>query len=86
MEMYLHIAYDETDNHDLKYAFKSAQGWQLVTIASASPVGSHLSLALGEDGSRHISFYDLALGDLKYAFYAPQAPIGHSVYLPIALR
>jgi hypothetical protein len=70
-----HISYYDETNGDLKYAYHVGAGgncgpsnnWQCDTVDSKGDVGLYTSLALDESGNPHISYYDDANGDLKYA-------------------
>ena len=41
----------------LRYAVQTEQGWSLETIDEQASVGYHVSLALGPDGTPHVSYY-----------------------------
>lgn len=70
-----HISYYDETNSDLKYAHYVGAGgncgpsnnWQCDTVDSQGDVGLCTSVALDESGNPHISYYDDANGDLKYA-------------------
>ncbi len=70
-----HISYYDETNGDLKYAYYVGAGgncgpsntWQCDTVDSEGDVGTYTSLTLDESGNPHISYYDDANGDLKYA-------------------
>ena len=44
-------------------------GWHIETVDSKGSVGLYTSLALDSRGNAHISYYDSANFDLKYAFW-----------------
>lgn len=67
-----HIGYyDSTDDNrargSLKYAVKSAESWQIVTVDSAGNAGGYISIALDSNDQPHISYLDFINVDLKYA-------------------
>ncbi len=66
---YPHIAYYDSTNQDLKYAFKDSVGWHIGTIDSTGDVGKYASIALDSNGNPHIAYYDSTNGDLKYAHW-----------------
>ncbi len=61
------IAYYDESNGDLKVAHKDASGWELFTVDSEGDVGQQPSIALGDDGRVHVSYYDASKAALKYA-------------------
>jgi len=73
---------------ELKYAFDSPGGWLIQTIDDQSDWGGYTSLALGEDGYLHISYYDNLCADLMYAFGGPSSAENHVVgpVVPGAVR
>lgn len=67
-----HIAYRDDANGNLKYSVctgdcTSAGSWEAVTVDDGPSVGEQASLGLGTDGSIHVSYFDVAARDLKYA-------------------
>ena len=64
---YVHIAYYNITNQDLKYATNNG-GWQNTTIDSVGDVGSYCSIAIDHNDKVHISYYDAGANlNLKYA-------------------
>jgi hypothetical protein len=65
----LHVAFYDAKTKRLRYASRSAGGdWSaVITVDSASGVGSQLSLALDSKGNPSIAYLDAANKDLKYA-------------------
>jgi hypothetical protein len=60
----LHLAYffavdpdDPATPWVLRYAVQTAQGWAIETIDAQASVGYHVSLALGPDGTPHVSYF-----------------------------
>ncbi len=66
-----HIAYFDRSNGRLKYAVKTVEGWDVVTVPRAGEdehvVGRAASLALDAEGQPHIAFLDEDLGVVKVA-------------------
>ena len=69
---YPHISYYDYTNKALKYAYQDAGGWHIEAVDGVGVAhwywDSGNSLALGEDGYPHISYYDATNADLKYAY------------------
>jgi hypothetical protein len=71
-----HLAYYDADHGDLKYAYGTGPDvWHLAwysetvdTGGAGGDVGQYTSLALDGDGYPHISYYDVAGGNLKYTY------------------
>jgi hypothetical protein len=65
------VAYFDRTNGRLKYAQKTAEGWELVTIPRAGSgdhvVGRSCSMALDSDGLPHIAYLDETAGTLNVA-------------------
>jgi hypothetical protein len=65
------VAYFDRSNGRLKYAEKTAEGWEVVTVPRTGPgenvVGRSCSLALDSDGLPHIAFLDETAGTLNVA-------------------
>ena len=65
------VAYFDRTNGRLKYAQKTAEGWEVVTVPRAGSgdnvVGRSCSLALDSDGLPHIAFLDETAGTLNVA-------------------
>jgi hypothetical protein len=64
------IAYYDSGNKDLWYAYEDGGGWNLMTapIDSAGDVGQFPSIAIDSAGHSRISYYDATSGNLKYAY------------------
>jgi len=67
-----HISYQDVANADLKYAVRTAQGWEAQVVDAAGDVGEHSSLKLDRQGRARIAYYDLQNGALKLATETPQ--------------
>jgi len=65
---YAHVAYYDTLNGDLQYAYQDATGWYTATVDSTGDVGAHCSLKVDAQDYSHISYYNATGGDLKYAY------------------
>jgi len=69
------VAYFDRTNGRLKYAQKTAEGWEVVTVPRTGSedhvVGRSCSLALDSDGLPHIAFLDETAGTLNVARKAP---------------
>ncbi len=69
------VAYFDRTNGRLKFARKSAEGWEVMTVpwtgAEEHVVGRSCSLALDSDGLPHIAFLDETAGTLNVAREAP---------------
>ncbi|MFH2071111.1 MAG: hypothetical protein ABIJ11_07930 [Elusimicrobiota bacterium] len=68
---YPHISYWDIANDDLKYAKWTGTSWLVQTIDSVGDVGwsssYYTSIALDTNNYPHISYWDIANDDLKYA-------------------
>jgi len=65
-----HICYSEIAhrwNYMLKYAWRDGSGWHTEVVDSTGRAGRYCDIALDESGLPHISYYDDAGRDLKYA-------------------
>jgi hypothetical protein len=67
-----HISYYDPALRRLKYATclsgcDRSAGWKKATIDAAYGAGWYNSIAVGQDGVIHVSYYDSWNGDLKYA-------------------
>lgn len=68
-----HIAYYDITNQDLRYAYWDGEWgvsgtWNISVIDSVGDVGRFASLAIHRaDNTRHVCYYDMTNGDLKYA-------------------
>ncbi|MGA9521697.1 MAG: hypothetical protein WBV82_09545 [Myxococcaceae bacterium] len=67
------LAYYAYTARDLIVATRtaSATGWVVERVATAADVGAGASVAIGADGTLHVSYYDLHAGRLQYARKAP---------------
>ncbi|MBS3162813.1 hypothetical protein J4467_02710 [Candidatus Woesearchaeota archaeon] len=63
------IAYFDSTNYDLKYAYYDGSSWSTEIVDSAGDVGSDVSLAFDNLGNIGISYYDSTNDNLKYAYY-----------------
>ncbi len=63
---YPSIAYYDTTQGNVKYAFYDGAVWTVETVDSAGDVGRHVSL-YSEGGDPYVSYYDATNGDLKTA-------------------
>jgi hypothetical protein len=64
---YYDVSYGHLKHASCAASCTSAANWQTVTVDQSPSVGLYTSTALGADGRRHISYFDAANGDLKYA-------------------
>ena len=64
---FIHIAYWDKTNGDLKYATNASGGWVPEPADSTGFVGSHSALDLDGADRPHIVYYDAVNKDLKYA-------------------
>jgi hypothetical protein len=62
-----HIAYYDFEQADLILLVRDGLNWASTTIDQSGDVGRYCAVAVGADGSCHISYYDADNGDLKYA-------------------
>jgi hypothetical protein len=84
-----HIAYGgwPYPEHVLKYAYFDGFDWQIETVETSGETSNRfedMSLAVGNDGTPHISYYELGAWDLRYAT-KPIEPLERS-YLPLVVR
>ncbi len=63
-----HIAYFDSSNMRLKYAFYDGSSWQISVVDSTYAAGVHCSLALDSYDHAHIS-YEANNDSLKYAYF-----------------
>ncbi|MBL8968116.1 MAG: exo-alpha-sialidase [Spirochaetaceae bacterium] len=62
------IAYFETLNRNLMFAYKTTDGvWKTETVDAEGDVGYDASIAVDGNARIHIAYYDTTNGDLKYA-------------------
>jgi PKD repeat protein len=68
-----HIAYYDTDSHDLKYAWWDGSDWTKQPVKSSGYTGVDPSLALDTEGHPHIAYVDMgndmSSWSLEYAAY-----------------
>lgn len=62
-----HIAYYDTTNTNLKYAFKAGSSFTVENIDTTGSVGTFASIAIDDDGIPHVAYYDATNSRLKYA-------------------
>ena len=62
------IAYYDSTNADLKYAFFDGANWHTQTVAATDSVGKYPSLAYNADNFAAISYYDATNGNLRLAY------------------
>ena len=62
----IHISY-VSNSHSLKYSYYDGVAWTTNVVDNSERVGGYSSLAVGDDGSIHISYHDQKNNDLKYA-------------------
>jgi len=46
---------------------QAGEWWQLTTVATAKPIGSHTSIGIEQNGMVHVGYYDAYEGDLWHA-------------------
>jgi hypothetical protein len=68
-----HVGYQYVDDGDVRYASDVTDdvsaSWSIEVVDDENDVGGYLSLALDSHDLPHISYYDGANGDLKYAYH-----------------
>ncbi len=68
---YPHISYSydnpQTNDNDLRYAFKDSEGWHLEVIDTEGDCGIYNSMTIDNQEIVHVSYYEEGHGDLKYA-------------------
>ena len=64
----IHISY-VSNSHSLKYSYYDGIAWTTSVVDNSERVGGYSSLAVGGDGSIHISYHDQKNNDLKYAIH-----------------
>jgi hypothetical protein len=62
-----HLAYYDYEQADLILLVRDGLTWTTTTVDQTGDVGRYCSVAVGADGSCHMSYYDADNGDLKYA-------------------
>jgi hypothetical protein len=72
------IAYSDTQNADLKFAFFDGVNWTTQTVDSRGGTGYYPSLAFSRNNGEAISYYDHSHGDLRLAISA-DTPTGWSL-------
>ncbi|MBV18373.1 MAG: hypothetical protein CMA56_00695, partial [Euryarchaeota archaeon] len=64
---FVHVAYRDLTNQDLKYAVRDASGnWNVSTLDSTGLVGLSTSIVVDSNGDCHISYIDHTNSALKY--------------------
>ena len=64
---FVHVAYYDLTNKDLKYAVRDASGnWDVSTLDSGGQVGQSTSIVVDSNGDCHISYIDHTNSALKY--------------------
>jgi hypothetical protein len=63
-----HIAYYVSGAGDLLCAHRGASGWSIEVVDEEGDVGEYVSLAVGNDRSFHIAYYDATRSAIKYAY------------------
>ena len=64
---FVHVAYRDLTNQDLKYAVRDASGnWNVSTLDSTGLVGFSTSIVVDSNGDCHISYIDHTNSALKY--------------------
>ena len=76
----VNLSYYDNSNGDLRYAYKadSSNIWYTMSIDGSgvnNNVGEYTSIEIDKDGNRHIAYYDISNGNLKYA-YGPSGGTG----------
>ena len=64
-----HVSYYDDIRHDLKFARKRGQNWEICRVDSFADVGLCNALVLDDYGFEHISYYDATRKDLKCAHW-----------------
>jgi hypothetical protein len=86
-----YISYDRAVvyQHSLRLVYFDGAAWQseVVDTQTLSTIAfPYTSLALDGNDQPHISYYDAANGDLKYAFGLSPDSLTNKVYLPLVMR
>lgn len=63
-----HLTYFDRNGDRLKYAYKGAGGWNVVSVDNVPLAGWQSTLILDRRGRPHIAYCDASLGELKYAY------------------
>ena len=64
-----HISYYDPANGDLKYAHRTAAGWEVQVVDQPGDVGMSSALALDVEDRPVIAYHDATAGILKYAWW-----------------
>jgi hypothetical protein len=64
----IHVAYNDANEGDLKYAFLSGDVFVQQLVDSQGDVGQYSSIAVDSSGNIHIGYYDSTNNALKYAY------------------
>lgn len=63
-----HLAYCDAHRGDLRYAYRTENGWHLEVVEKEGAVGKYLALALDSRDRPGIAFYDQSKKYLRYAW------------------
>lgn len=63
------ISYYDSNNQDLKCAWREGLFWHIETVDSEGNVGQHASISINTQDHPAITYKDTSKGDLKYALY-----------------
>ena len=66
---HLHVAYQDVDNLDLKYAYYDGSTWHTETVYSPGDTGYYPRIAVDSNNTPHIVWYDKSNGNVMYAFW-----------------
>ena len=72
---HIHIAYQDVDNLDLKYAYYDGTSWDKKTVYSAGDTGYYPRIAVDSNNTPHIVWYDKSNGNVRYAFWDSGASV-----------
>ncbi|RKY17292.1 MAG: hypothetical protein DRP63_03955, partial [Planctomycetota bacterium] len=72
---HIHIAYQDVDNLDLKYAYYDGTSWHKETVYPAGDTGYYPRIAADSNNTPHIVWYDKSNGNVRYAFWDSGASV-----------